>query len=84
MSQHHQGRYFYRSFSTNSAGQLKCGKDQVGPRLSRAELLDEFGRHKIKENRTPTALISASVRPIEALHRVLQKYYNSHEDPNDI
>ncbi|PKX99534.1 uncharacterized protein P174DRAFT_469446, partial [Aspergillus novofumigatus IBT 16806] len=37
--------------------------------------------HWDRVNRIPTALVSVSDRPIEALHHGLEKYYNLREDP---
>ncbi|GFF60995.1 hypothetical protein IFM51744_10551 [Aspergillus udagawae] len=84
MSRHRRGQYFYRCFSASSAGRLRCGMDRVGPRLSQAELLFQFDRHRDRANRIPTALVSVSDRIIEALHRGLEKYYNLSEDPGRI
>ncbi|KAL4874964.1 hypothetical protein BJY04DRAFT_202859 [Aspergillus karnatakaensis] len=84
MSQPRPGLYFYRCYSASSAGTLRCGMNRVGPRLSQTELLDEFDRHRNKANRTPTALISVTDRPIEALHRGFDKYCNMGEDPAQI
>ncbi|KAF4222379.1 hypothetical protein CNMCM5878_005661 [Aspergillus fumigatiaffinis] len=55
--------------------------DRVAPRLSQAELLFQFDRHRDRANRIPTALVSVSDRHIEALHCGLEKYYNLSEDP---
>ncbi|KAJ5213372.1 hypothetical protein N7449_000541 [Penicillium cf. viridicatum] len=52
--------------------------------LSQRELLHEFSNHMIRRQRVPTALISVTVRPVEALYRALEKCYASQEDPEEI
>lgn len=74
---------FYRSFSKTSVGGLEAGLSHGGP-LSKTERLSEFARHRYLGNREPTALVSVSDRPIEALHRAFSKYYNNGEKPEDI
>ncbi|KAJ5454908.1 hypothetical protein N7530_012677 [Penicillium desertorum] len=78
------GQYFYRCFSETSAGDLICGQGRVGPRLSKSDLFRQFELHNDLQNRIPTALVSVSDRPIEALHRAFDKYYNWGEDPSTI
>jgi hypothetical protein len=56
----------------------------VGSRLSQAELICEFERHRNRANRVPTALGSVTDRPIEAFHRGFKKFYNLDEDPEQI
>ncbi|KAJ9492012.1 hypothetical protein VN97_g1253 [Penicillium thymicola] len=56
------GRYFYRCYSSASAGALRCGKYP----------------------HVPTALISVTDRPVEALYRALEKCHASQEDPKEI
>lgn len=46
--------------------------------------MHEFELHRHLEQKEPTALVSVSDRPIEALHRAFVKYYNQHEDPQNI
>lgn len=77
-------RYFYRCFSSCSAGALTSGEKRVGPPLSKSELLNQFDRHRIRTNKRPTALVSVSDRPIEALHRAFSRYYNNDEKASDI
>ncbi|OQE21418.1 hypothetical protein PENFLA_c014G05630 [Penicillium flavigenum] len=77
-------QYFYRCFSEESAGGLTCGLKRVGPRLSKPDLSLHFELHKVQKNRYPTALVSVSDRPIEALHRAFVKYYNDGEDSSTI
>jgi hypothetical protein len=80
-----QVQLFYRSYSDDSAGQLRAGRYHNGPRsLSKEDLLDEFDIHRIKENRQLTALVSVTNHPLEALHRPLAKYYRGYEDPRHI
>lgn len=72
---------FYRCSSASSAGDLICGLKHVGSRLSKSGLLTQFERHRRKypKNKVPTALVSVTDRPIEAMHRAFEKYYNSQE-----
>ncbi|KAJ5242378.1 uncharacterized protein N7469_000705 [Penicillium citrinum] len=77
-------RCFYRCFSKSSGGALKCGLDSTGPRLSKSDLLSNFKKHIIFDPNIGTALVSATDRPIEALHRAFVKYYNHKEEPSDI
>ncbi|KOS46811.1 hypothetical protein ACN38_g2276 [Penicillium nordicum] len=79
------GRYFYRCYSSASAGALRCGKYPDVPKiLSHGDLLREFSNHMIRGQRVPTALISVTDRPIEALYRALEKYHAKQEDPKEI
>jgi hypothetical protein len=57
---------------------------RVGSRLSQAGLLNEFDLHRDRANRLPTALVSVTDRPIEALHRGFEKVYNLNEEPEEI
>ncbi|CAI7574471.1 unnamed protein product [Penicillium crustosum] len=67
-----------------SAGALRCGKYPHVPRvLSQRLLLREFSSHMIRRQKVPTALISVTVRPVEALYRALEKYYAPQQDPED-
>ncbi|CAG7974393.1 unnamed protein product [Penicillium olsonii] len=75
---------FYRCYSEESAGGLTCGLRRVGSRLSETDLSTHFERHRVQGNRNPTALVSVSDRPIEALHRAFVKHYNYGEDPSTI
>lgn len=80
-----QDQLFYRCYSNESAGQLRSGRHHSGhPALSERDLLYEFDIHRIRENRQPTALVSVTKRPLEALNRALAKYYHSYEDPGEI
>jgi hypothetical protein len=63
---------------------LTSGEKRVGPPLSKSELLHQFDRHRIRTNKRPTALVSVSDRPIEALHRAFSIYYNDDEKASDI
>lgn len=63
---------------------MKCGLDSTGPRLSKSDLLSNFKKHIIFDPNIGTALVSATDRPIEALHRAFVKYYNHKEEPSDI
>jgi hypothetical protein len=56
----------------------------IGPTLSKSELLHQFKRHRHLKQKVPTALVSVSDRPIEAVHCAFVKYYNEHEDPQNI
>ncbi|KAJ5413127.1 hypothetical protein N7465_005432 [Penicillium sp. CMV-2018d] len=79
-----KGRYFYRCYSSASAGALRCGKYPHVPRvLSQRQLLHEFSNHMRRRQIVPTALISVTVRPVEALYRALEKYYASQQDLED-
>ncbi|KAJ5464318.1 uncharacterized protein N7458_000004 [Penicillium daleae] len=75
-----KGRYFYRCYSSASAGALRCGKyDDAPNKLSHHELLHEFANHRIRTKKVPTALVSVTVRPLEALQRALAKFYTPQE-----
>lgn len=77
-----QDRYFYRCYSNRSAGQLRSGRYHDGHLpFTEKELLREFDIHRMRENKQPTALVSVTDRPFEALHRALAKHYYSYEDP---
>lgn len=79
-----KGQFFYRCYSSASAGALRCGNYNHAPNtLSDDELLDEFENHRDLRNRVPTALVSVTVRPLEALHRAFTKCYASQEHPED-
>ncbi|CRL27665.1 unnamed protein product [Penicillium camemberti] len=43
--------------------------------LSQGQLLREFSNHMIRRQKVPTALISVTIRPVEALYRALGKCY---------
>ncbi|KAF3019918.1 hypothetical protein E8E15_003733 [Penicillium rubens] len=78
-------KYFYRCFSEKSAGGLTCGLKRIGPRLSKPDLSLHFKHHKDRHNTyRPTALVSVTDRPIEALHRAFVKHYNGGEVPSTI
>jgi hypothetical protein len=77
-------KYFYRCFSERSAGGLKCGLNYTGPPLSKSDLLSYFEQHQIFDTEIRTALVSATDRPLEALHRAFVKYYNLNERAGDI
>ncbi|CEL06332.1 hypothetical protein ASPCAL07438 [Aspergillus calidoustus] len=80
-----QVRTFYRCYSNASAGQLRSGRYHYGhPALSKADLLHEFENHRMRENREPTALVSVTSRPLEAMNRALAKYYHFEESPQTI
>jgi hypothetical protein len=82
---HAQDQLFYRCYSDTSAGQLRAGGYYHGhPTLTPASLLDEFKRHRILGNQEPTALVSVTDRPLEAVHRALAKYYLDVECPGTI
>ncbi|KAL4736248.1 hypothetical protein BDV11DRAFT_194294 [Aspergillus similis] len=82
---HAQPQLFYRCFSTTSAGELRSGRYYDGhPTLSEMELLREFNKHQIRENTQPTALVSVTNRPLEAVNRALAKYYHYGEAPEAI
>lgn len=83
MSEESSTRYFYRSYSNTSVGALEAGLSHGGPLVPTLRL-SEFDRHRYLENRNPTALVSVTDRPIEALHRAFFKYYNYSEEPEDI
>ncbi|KAJ6159661.1 hypothetical protein N7497_004198 [Penicillium chrysogenum] len=72
-------KYFYRCFSETSAGGLTCGLKRIGPRLSKPDLSRHFELHKHQKKKYPTALVSVTDRPIEALHRAFVKHYNDGE-----
>jgi hypothetical protein len=38
----------------------------------------------MRENKQPTALVSVTDRPLEALHRALAEYYDTNKDPGSI
>lgn len=79
-----KGQYYYRCYSSTSAGALRCGKYPHVPRmLSQRQLLREFSNHMIRRQSVHTALISVTVRPVEALYRALEKCYASQQDPED-
>jgi hypothetical protein len=63
-------------------GALEAGLSHGSPLLPTQRLL-EFDRHRYLKNRNPTALVSVTDCPIEALHRAFFKYYNDGEDPED-
>lgn len=63
---------------------MRPGSGRVSPRLSESDLFRQFELHNDRRNRIPTALVSVSDRPIEALHRAFDKYYNWGEDPSTI
>lgn len=73
-----------RCFSKSSAGALICGLNHTGPPLSKSELLSNFRQHSISYQKKPTALVSATDRPIEALHRAFMKYYHSDDEKHSI
>ncbi|KAJ5575866.1 hypothetical protein N7535_002792 [Penicillium sp. DV-2018c] len=77
-------RYLYRCFSESSAGTLRCGLNRTGTPLSKWDLLFYFKQHMILDPEIRTALVSATDRPIEALHRAFVKYYNLNERAGDI
>lgn len=52
--------------------------------MTENNLLREFDIHRKRENRKPTAPVSVTDRPFEALHRALAKYYHSDEHPGRI
>jgi hypothetical protein len=83
-----KGRYFYRCYSSASAGALRSGKLDDAPNpLSNYELRREFNNHRNRTRKVPTALVSVSIRPLEALHRALAKCYAPQkyaEDPEKI
>ena len=63
---------------------MKCGLNYAGPPLSKSDLLSYFEQHQIFNPEIRTALVSATDRPIEALHRAFVKYYNLNERAGDI
>ncbi|KAI3211251.1 hypothetical protein DTO012A9_8482 [Penicillium roqueforti] len=76
-------QYFYRCFSLTSAGGPRSGaydKYFDRPKLSEHALLSEFDSHRNKWNGHPTALVSVTDRPLEALNRALGKYNSRNED----
>ncbi|CAG8908885.1 unnamed protein product [Penicillium egyptiacum] len=80
-----QDGYFYRCYSNRSAGELRSGKYHDGHLpLTKEDRLHEFNIHRDRNNKQPTALVSVTDRPLEALHRALAKYYDSDEDPGRI
>ncbi|KAI9376424.1 hypothetical protein BJX61DRAFT_364259 [Aspergillus egyptiacus] len=80
-----QSQLFYRCFSTTSASELKSGRYYNGhPALSTTEPLNEFHKHRRRENTQPTALVSVTNHPVEAVHRALAKHYWFGEDPGTI
>jgi len=80
-----EDRYFYRVYSSTSIGALRSGRYYHGhPALSENDLLDEFALHRRRNNRRPTAVVSVTNRPLEALHRALEKRYLFDEDPGTI
>lgn len=52
--------------------------------LPQGQLLREFSNHMIRRQRVPTALISVTVRSVEALYRALEKYYIWQQDPENL
>ncbi|KAL4957106.1 hypothetical protein BDW69DRAFT_52541 [Aspergillus filifer] len=85
-----RSRFFYRCCSDTSAGDLRCGRCQTcpdnhtHPALSNEELLCEFKKHQILKSSKPTALISVTDRPLEALKRALGKLHDGGEGADTI
>jgi hypothetical protein len=79
------GKYFYRCYSSSSAGTLISGKGHgYGQRLG-ANLYAEFISHVLRPSQwEPTALISTSGRLIDTLQRAFSKFYNDKENPSQI
>ena len=76
-------QYYYRCFSTTSAGGPRSGaydKDLDHSKLSERDLLSQFDYHRDRDSKHPTALISVTDRPLEALNRALGKYYTEKKD----
>ncbi|KAJ0422230.1 hypothetical protein BJY00DRAFT_280447 [Aspergillus carlsbadensis] len=82
---HAQDQLFYRCYSDTSAGRLRSGEYYDGhPALTSGDLLVEFDRHRMLGNREPTALVSVTERPLEAVQRALAKYRINGEPPKTI
>ena len=76
---------YTRTYSASSAGQLVAAKTPTrSGHLSQEALLEEFRLHSDKENRIPTALVSASNRIVEAVQRAFDKRHRNSEPPGDI
>lgn len=76
----------YRSWSSTSAGGLKCGKLQQGGQrsdLTPGDLIEEFDQHRQLWDDEPTALISTTSNFLRALHIAYSKAHDG-EDPKDI
>lgn len=78
---------YTRVYSNSSAGKLISGKKLRGyptPPLSDAALHSEFRNHANRQNREPTALVSASKHIIDTLKRAVEKYEVDDESPENI
>jgi hypothetical protein len=60
-------RYFSRSFSNSSSGDLVSGKGGGSRRLSHDKLILGFASHADAYQRKPTALVSVSNRIIDMI-----------------
>ncbi|KAL8661500.1 MAG: hypothetical protein Q9168_008379 [Polycauliona sp. 1 TL-2023] len=75
---------YTRTYSASSAGQLAAAKTPRGGCLSQAAILEEFRLHSDKENRTPTAFVSASDRIVDSVKRAFDKHYRDGESQAEI
>jgi hypothetical protein len=77
-----RSQLFYLYYSNTSAGQLRSGRySHDHPPRTEAKVLDQFDNHRIRERKRPTALVPVTCRPLEAVHRALEKCYHFREAP---
>ena len=76
------GIYRYRFSSPSSAGQLQSYKLQLRyqrQHLTPDLLKNEFGLHRFRHNRIPTALVSTTKDIVRAMKGAYDEYYTGHD-----
>ena len=75
---------YTRAYSNTSITQFVSAKGLKGNPLPYTALLEEFRKHANKQNREPTALVSASDRIVDTLKRAFDKHYKNGESSAEI